>query len=349
MLQSEWEGENSGFIHLPRAGLTAGNRPEYPYAISSVLEVLRQTPLQEPSSFVFHAQSSLPLLLTFYVLRRLFRNGHQATIVYDIHDLHERDPYGSLYAWVRYGILRYYPLLWLERWAVSRPDIAVMTVSEGLADTIVGWYGCNRPTVVYSAMKPQHSASELRATARIPRSLLFFGTAERLPFELIDNVGRAGLELHLYGRFDGRAGVERTLGRALPDHVKIHGEYHPSDLAFISRYEYLLIYKPNDLRANFRYSLPNKFFQSLAHGTSLILSPNFEEMVQIVATVPGACAVLEGEPDLIAAIADLDRARTDRYWDAVIALGHKLHDVSRRCYLSLTGKVVPEGRQAELS
>src|SRR3546814_3940486 len=69
-----------------------------------------------------------------------------------------------------------------------------MTVSDGLARTIVDWYSCPVPTVVHSALKPLLSGNALAERSRVPGAILFFGTAERLPFELIDDLGRAGLE-----------------------------------------------------------------------------------------------------------------------------------------------------------
>lgn len=335
MLQSDWEGRSSGFIHIPKIARERGERPEYDYGLISIIRVLKAAAADQSLSLVFHAQSSLPLLLGIYCLRWFVRGGRRAIFVYDIHDLHEHEPYHSTFERVRYGILRYYPLRWLERWALSRPNIQVLTVSDGLADTIVEWYGCTRPTVVHSAMRPQRSAAELGTTPRHPKALLFFGTAERLPFELIEDVGRAGLELHLYGRFGGREGLEYKLDKKLPEHVRVFGEYSPEDLDFISRYKFLLIFKPEDRRANFRYSLPNKFFQSLGYGTSLILSANFEEMAKIACAVPGACSVLHDRKDLVAAIATLDLLQEGKHMHSLIDLSFSLHNQARERYLSV--------------
>lgn len=336
MLQSDWEGRRSGFVHLCRPGRPAGPQPELPYGLKSILQLFRAASPQQQLCLVFHAQSSLPLLFAAYLLRWIYGVSQYVTFVYDIHDLHQHEPYRSTIERLRYGVLRYYPLRWLERWAVSRRSIRLMTVSDGLARTAARWYDCAAPIVVHSAMQPRRSAGELRAMKRRANALLFFGTAERLPFELIDNIGNAGLELHLYGRFDGRAGLEQKIGRSLPSHVKVFGEYSPADLDFLGEYNYLLIYKPDDLRENFIFSLPNKFFQSIGYGLSLILSPNFEEMEQVASVVPGGTISLHDSSELSGRMSDLEILRDDRYWSDIVQLGHTLHDEARNRYLSLT-------------
>src|SRR3546814_12374810 len=149
--------------------------------------------------------------LLAYLLRRWLPD-RRAAFVYDIHDLHDHEPYHSLFGRMRYGLLRHYPLRWLERWVLRRRAIAAMTVSDGLARTIVDWYSCPVPTVVHSALKPLLSGNALAERSRVPGALLFFGTAERLPFDLIDVLGRAGVALHLYGRFAGLAGSSARPG-----------------------------------------------------------------------------------------------------------------------------------------
>lgn len=336
MLQSDWEGRRSGFVHLRRPGRPEGTQPELPYGLKSILQLFRAASRQRPLCLIFHVQSSLPLLFAAYVLRQIYGVSEYVTFVYDIHDLHAHEPYSSTFERLRYGMLRYYPLRWLERWAVSRRSIRLMTVSDGLARTVAGWYGCVAPVVVCSAMQPKLSAGELGAIKRRANALLFFGTAERLPFELIDSIGNAGLELHLYGRFDGHAGLEQKIGRPIPNHVKVFGEYSPADLDFLGEYNYLLIYKPEDLRENFIFSLPNKFFQGIGYGLSLILSPNFEEMAQVASSVPGGSISLHDSGELSNRLTDLAILRDNRYWAGIVQLGHALHDESRERYLSLT-------------
>lgn len=340
MLQSGWERARSIFVHLARPGRVSGGCAEYPYGLAGLRQALTADRPDGASTIVFHAQSALPLLCLAYLLRRWLPDP-RAAFVYDIHDLHDHEPYRSLFERLRYGLLRHYPLLWLERWALGRRNIRVLTVSDGLADTIVERYGCPRPIVVHSAMQPLLSDAELAARSRIPGALLFFGTAERLPFELIDDLGQAGLELHLYGRFDGRAGIERRIGCALPDHVHVYGEYSPKDLDFVAGYRFLLIYKPDDLRPNFIYSLPNKFFQSLAYGTSLIVSPNFEEMAAVASPVPGACAVLTDTSRLADTMAALDALRDTTYYREVATLGGALHSTARERYLAVVDEQAP--------
>src|SRR3546814_3510924 len=115
----------------------------------------------------------------------------------------------------------------------------------------------------------------------------------------------------------------------LPGHVRIYCEYSPKDLDFVAGYRFLLIHNPKDLRPNFVYSLPNKFFQSLAYGTSLIVSPNFEEMAAVAASVPGACAVVADPSQLADKMATLDVLRDDAFYRAVAALSDALHEIGR--------------------
>src|SRR3546814_15884553 len=128
---------------------------------------------------------------------------------------------------MRYGLLRHYPLRWLERWVLRRRAIAAMTVSDGLARTIVDWYSCPVPTVVHSALKPLLSGNALAERSRVPGTILFFGTAERLPFELIADLGRAGLELPLSRRFAGPPGAAPRPRPTLPGPHRAHGDTSP--------------------------------------------------------------------------------------------------------------------------
>lgn len=337
MLQSGWENGQSVFIHRAKPGRVPTEVPEMPFALGSVLGAMKAArPDDDPPCFVFHAQSSLPLLLLAYLLRGFF-GGRDAIFVYDIHDLHEGgEPYRTTIEKIRYGVVRHYILALLERIVLGRRGIRTLTVSAGLSRTIVDWYGCPAPTVVHSAMYPRRDAAELQAMPRRANALLFFGTPERLPVDLIDAIGAAGLELHLYGRFQGREGVEAQLGRPLPAHVQVFGEYSPDDLDFVGGYPYLLLFKPSDRRLNFRYSLPNKLFQSLGYGVSLILSENFEEMAEVLAPVSGGAALLRDSSELAGAMAELEKQRTDGYWAASSALARQLHDDAKSRYLQQT-------------
>lgn len=334
-LQATWD-KNAAFIHLHKPGSRQQKQRE-----SRTLSFVNLTRLildrkREPDRvLVFHAQSSLPYLVFTKSLLRLI--GDSTTrLVYDIHDLHEPTTWPSAWQRVRYGIIRHSVLWAMERWACRHPEISTMTVSQGLATVISRWYGCRPPSVVMSAQPPGRSADELSKTERFDRTVLFFGTSERLPIPLLDTLADADVQLHIYGRGISVEGIEAATDKKLPTQVSIFGAYQPDDIEFIERYRFLVLYQPGNTSLNFRHSLPNKLFQALSRGTSLIVSPNFEEVTRVLRDIPGALWVIEDATELHVAMNSLDTARTSNFWDAMIKLASDMNSLARETYLRLT-------------
>src|SRR3546814_2536168 len=60
MLQSEWEGTRSAFVHIAATGRAPGLLPEFPYGLIGLCRALAAARAGPAPTIVFHAQSSLP-------------------------------------------------------------------------------------------------------------------------------------------------------------------------------------------------------------------------------------------------------------------------------------------------
>jgi hypothetical protein len=331
MIQAEWDDGGAFFIHnaADKSSITAN---ELPYGITSIVRALRMHGSGSSKCFVFHSQTSLPLLLLSYLLCLLVCSKN-IIFVYDIHDLHEAKRYPSIWKWIRYGIVRHYILLMLEAVVTRHLNVRVITVSSGLSNTVARTYRCPPPSVVHSAPAPKISPEAMRSSIRLARTLLFFGTPERMPRRLIDAIGAAGFELHLYGRFND---AEANIGRKLPKHVKVFGEYRPDDLNFLMHYDTLILFAPENNSLNFRYSLPNKAFQSISHGISIIVSKNFEELSSVFSYVKGSISTLDSDGDLEKIVNNLTNLRSGHYWDTLFSFSKKLHNEAKLEYTKIT-------------
>jgi hypothetical protein len=160
MTQTTWD-DKSIFIHSSEAKPSKHGKPDIAsiklnlFAIA--WHVLKANPNQN-STFIFHAQSSLPYLLfsswlCFLTARRL------PLLVYDMHDLLEkRDSYHSWWNYLRYGLLRHQLLRLLEKSIFQHSGIRKVTVSDGLAELVSQRYRCPIPAVVRSVPQPIYAA-----------------------------------------------------------------------------------------------------------------------------------------------------------------------------------------------
>lgn len=288
--------------------------------------------------WVFHAQSSLLYLYVLMVIRCIDRKVAFA-LVYDIHDLNERPSVQpslkSVRSWVRYVILA------TAEWGVAKmKSIRTVTVSNGLAKTFASRTGAQPPVVVRSAPLPDLTVDELASCSRFERALLFFGTPQRVPFELVESLAAAGHELHLYGRGINEELVRKSLPESLWGSVKLFGLYKPSSLSFIGQYRFVILYKPGIVSDNFRYSLPNKFFQGLAYGTSFVVSENFEEIREVAENVSGlALVVKSGEERRLVELLEESRDRSDVFYQDVHALAEGLSLGACEAYREVMGAI----------
>jgi hypothetical protein len=340
LLQASWD-ERSIFLHSPGAAAAkheGGVIESRRLSFQALFKALRARTLDE-RTFVFHAQSSLPHLFFARFVQLCF--GGEAKIVYDIHDLHCVAPERLIYLRRPAELVRYLILGLLERFALRDRHVRPMTVSRGLARILEA--RSRRPVpVVYSAPPPLYTEEELSSQAREEKAVLFFGTPERTPLEIFDQIRTAGYELHIYGRGITKDYIENKTGRPLPASVRLFGPYAPTDMSFVAGYRYVVLYKPDHASLNFRYSLPNKFFQGLAHGAAFIFSENFVEMIDMLAGIPGAAVVLDAASAsaLDEALADAEARRRPEFWAKVSRLSARLNDEARASYHSVLGSRV---------
>lgn len=333
LLQTSWVAVDTIFLHrCLREGeveVGEGRRVTSKRLGFSALARLAFELRGQDVRWVFHAQSSLFYLYALFLFS-FFDRGIASLIAYDIHDLNERPAAGgasSIRSFVRYWILA------AAEWGVARMKrVRTVTVSNGLARVFSGRTGGRVPVVVRSAPLPTLAETELRGALRFEKALLFFGTPQRVPFELVSSIAKAGYELHLYGRgIDSRL-VDLSLPESLRSSVKLFGPYRPTDLDFIGKYKFVVLYKPDIVLDNFRYSLPNKFFQGLAYGTGFVVSENFEEVREIIEEIPGLGVVVRrGEESRLGELLQAGE-RGELFYSRVHSLAQDLSVRARRAY-----------------
>lgn len=342
-LQASWD-DDSVFIH--KSDVTGhvafgGKQVEsHRLSLPTLLRAIRHCRRDERSSFVFHAQSSLPYLFFFAAAAWVTNSLHRISLVYDVHDLHEAPLRCDSLRQTVSGHIRHVVLGALEALAIRHGRVSIMTVSDGLRRIMSKRYGRECIEVVRSAPRPPHDADALAAAPRIPETILFFGSKDRVPVDIFDKIGVAGMNIHIYGRELTKSWFESHSGRVTPDHVQFMGGYVPDSLEFVMSYELTVIYVPDSQSDNFIYSLPNKFFQSLCLGSAVIVSKNAVEMPDVMASVPGS--VLRLSPEMLdnlgEVIADFQKkARAETFWRDLVSRMHDLHAGARVTYRAVTG------------
>lgn len=324
-MQSKWDGEFS-YVHSPKRPLLERDEQLGFLTIFKLAASKRNK-----STFVFHAQASLPYLIFFwFLIVVIFRINHK--LVYDIHDLHEKDDWSIGFKGFKTSLLRYHVFLQMEKFVFSIKRIQKITVSEGLAATMAVKYNAPKPLVVYNISLSD--SSENNVVKKLPASnLLYFGTRERVPLNLIHEIHGCGCELHIYGRGITRDWLSEHVPESLLSCVKIFGEYHPSDLNFIRNYAVTLIYSPGVETLNFKFSMPNKLFQALQAGASVLVSSNFAEMYSSFPNLGGAVGILS-PGDLLSSIEETLSRRPPEYYKLLKGELDAVYTESRRKYLS---------------
>ncbi len=275
-MQSRWDKQFS-FIHLSSSGY---KRPHLKLNWKSLINVAFR--MDEKDSMVFHAQSALPyLVFAFFIKKIFFLKGKY---VYDIHDFHELNPKAKIFT---KEYVRHIVFFALEMMVFKFNEISKITVSDGLAEIISKRYSALKPFVVKNLSLQEKDYAKFLDN-RHTDSVLYFGTKERVPLDAIQKLIKNNIHIDIYGRGIDRAWLKEMIGDFEGKSIKLHGEYFPDNLDFLHLYKFTIIFAPNDVSLNFKHSLPNKLFQSLAAGLIVLVSENFTEMIDLFSDVPRA-------------------------------------------------------------
>lgn len=332
MLQAKWD-EQSVFIH--KTGVLDGEIHEVDgkkiisqkLLWKNIISVLR---CEEVNSMVFHAQSSILYLLACYVYLVVWGCGRKVLLVYDIHDLNEYVSRCGVNKYFDYIYYRYNVFLLLEYFVLHVLHIKSMTVSKGLSRIISKRYRCDRPKIVRSAILPD--AMPVRQNNQNNKCrAVYFGTRNHLPISLIPELIKYDISVDFYGRDVRKGEVLRGLPREKENLFRFYGAYIPENLDFLNAYDLLILFKPEKVSINYRYALPNKMYQSLAHGLSILVSDNFIEMKYLLRCISGAVVVFKDGDDLPSVLTRV-RQNKDEYVRAAWQFVVQLHNEARYNY-----------------
>lgn len=274
-------------------------------------------------TFVFHMQSSLIYLL--YVKFVLFFMWKKINVVYDIHDLHEK----PIHTRSIYLLLRFYILLCIEYFVIKILRTKCITVSNGLAKEMSIRYNVDKITVVTNAQK---SKIELYPDKK-HKTLLYFGEDCRAPDESIIKVCLDnGIKIDLYG-----IGFDSKKWKMLFDkysNLKYFGTYSPDDIDFIKEYKIMILLSSVE-STNYKYSLPNKLFQSLTKGVSVIMTKNFVEPLELFKDNDCAVLGIEGSSDIVYAVNHLENSYSYSCFKEIEQKLNFMYETSKNNYISL--------------
>ena len=336
LMQSRWD-ESSGYIHRPSDETIRRENGDAASELAlGFVAIWRVMRTRSPRRLVFHAQSSLPYLLFARMAQRLLRRD-DVTLVYDMHDLHEAKVASTSYQHLRYGIIRHGILGACERVVCRDRTIPMFTVSAGISKTISERYACDEAAVVANVGTPERYRArprDMQSTASNPKPLLYFGTKNHAPLSLIPEIQREGLELHLHGRDMNEDWLAASMDGSVGTCVRLFGGFDPEDMDFLSAYDILVLYRPEVRTLNYRFALPNKAFQALWHGLSVIVSANFVEMREAFGDIPGAVATYEGRDGLGSTIDKVLESRGEDYEHRIQEALWKIYTTSKRNYLA---------------
>jgi glycosyltransferase involved in cell wall biosynthesis len=276
-----------------------------------------------PPADLYHAFGILTLSVALDLAREARRAGRRGLVVYDVIDAildsnnyrHVPGPILARYrrreaAWVR------------------RAD-AVVTVNEALADHCHRlWPFRERPTVLLNCQAqwtpPEPRPDRIRETTRLP--------AERRIVLFLGKLGRErGLEMAAEAVIRLRDAALVMLGATVNPQWAATLAAKSGDPRFVGRHVVLPPVHPDDVRAwaasadvsiiavaanslNQRLSTPNKFWESLAAGTPVVVGRDLEVMRGIVETDRlGAVADPTDADDLAKALAEVLEQPADAY------------------------------------
>lgn len=327
LMERRWDPGKVVFIALAEPGWEKTAKSwdvEYePLAFSTV----SRWAVRPDTRMVFHGQPSLPYLFCAALARSL--RGRGAGFLYDIHDLHEKATKGvrGVPRWVLFGLLE---------WVCLRlKKIRSITVSPGLAREVTRRYGCREPSLCFSI--PLQEGTLKLPVGNSRHGIVYFGIIEnyRLSEDRLSAMAREGLSIDVYGRLvqQCRPAFELLNRYEALKVVRLRGEYRPDSLEFLDEYEAVLMDYGTSRSANVRHCLPNKLFQSLRHGLTVLVSSNLEDAIDVFSSIPGAVMPLSPESTIREV---LQRARAMRpvdYYERINRRLDQLHAESRSAYL----------------
>lgn len=311
-MQSKWD-EESVFVHLS----TSNQENSYSLSVRQIKQLLKWS--QREDKFVFHAQSSLPYLLYFM----FFGLVNRKKAVYDIHDLNVI-PKG-----LSYMKLRALTMYVLEYFTLNFFKIPSITVSKGLAIVMARRYKVTRPKVVRNISVDLPERISVKTITE--KKMVYFGTFDRLPNEFFDQLKRESLSIDIFGRFNNASATPSMQNAIQTGLVNYRGEYHPKEMDFLNEYSHLYynIVPPD---ANYQFAGPNKFFQALTYGLTLLIPKGYRELTHLLGGIPGAYKVLDGN---ISELLTSDFKHGEDYFHKVADLMGFIKRESMNNYLSV--------------
>lgn len=311
-MQSKWD-QKSVFVHVS----TSDQENAYRLSVRQIAQLAKEAHMAD--RFVFHAQSSLPYLIISVLLGLVKRK--QA--VYDIHDLN------VIPKELSYMKVRALTMYLLEYFTLKVFKISSITVSKGLAILMARRYKVTRPKVVrnISVDLPERVSAKITTE----KKMVYFGTFDRLPNEFFDQLKREKLSIDIFGRFNNASPTPSMQNAIESGMVNYQGEYNPKAMDFLKDYSHLYynIVPPD---ANYQFAGPNKFFQALTYGLTLLIPKGYRELTYLLDGIPGAFKVLEGN---ISELLASDFKQGEDYFSRVKTLLNLMKHDSKKNYLSV--------------
>ena len=311
-MQSKWD-EESVFVHLS----TLNQENSYLLSVRQIKQLLKFS--QSKDKFVFHAQASLPYLLYFLFFGLINRKK----AVYDIHDINiipKEISYMKLRALMMY-LLEYFTLKFFK--------ISSIIVSKGLAIVMARRYKVTRPKVVRNISADLPERMPVKTITE--KKMVYFGTFDRLPHEFFDQLKRENLSIDIFGRFNNASATPSMQKAIQSGMINYRGEYNPKGMDFLKEYSYLY-YNIDPPDANYQFAGPNKFFQALTYGLTLLIPKGYRELRYLLNGTPGAYKILEGN---ISELLTSDSKHGEDYFSKVANLMTLMKSESMNNYLSV--------------
>lgn len=239
-----------------------------------VINTVRQVPAR-----VLHAHD-LPALLLITVAQRL--RTTRAQVIYDAHELYLfQSPPESRLARLWHNVTR--PVFMAVERRLMRRAAAVITLSEIMARVFTRWYGIAPPTVIVNALDPvpaeAHAPVDLRAVVGPNRRIVvhtgFVDVRRRAVLELIEALALIpeDVVLVLLGPGEGaHTALHHARAHGVADRMVVVDAVPPEQVAVTLRAADVAAVLLRTESWNTRAGTPNKLYEALAAGVSVIAS-----------------------------------------------------------------------------